>query len=298
MGSEVMTEVDPSSRLPPWPPQWPVPQPGRYVSTIVFLALFGLVAVAAGVSFFLPAFDGDGVYLLVVAAPLLFGVAGIVVITRLRLRDRSTTDVHSGHIDEVDEDGLVIPYSRSLGVVYVVILAVSLLFFAAIAVASVVALTDEFYGGLAFQSVVMLGFSLYLARFVVDVARKRLVRGSVVLTPNGIYHRSWAFDSFLTWEQIESVSAGRTGGQLISVTTEDDAEPQVRSRSLFWKQPEYKQLPHTAISGRYLSIDPALAFHTLRFYGTTPEARPELGTDTAIQRLRDGDVVTRDLGWV
>jgi hypothetical protein len=298
MGSEVMAEVDPLSRLLPWPPQWPVPQPARYVSTIVFLALFGLAALAAGVSFFVPAFDGDGLYLLVVAAPLLFGVAAIVVITRLRLRDRSTADVHTGHIDEVGEDGLVIPYSRSLGAVYVVILAVSLLFFAVIAVASVVALADEFYGGLAFQAVVMLGFSLYVARFVLDVARKRLVRGAVVLTPNGVYHRSWAFDSFLTWEQIESVAAGRGGGQLVSLTAQDDAEPQVRSRSLFWKQPEYKQLPHTAISGRYLAIDPALAFHTLRFYWATPDARPELGTDTAVERLREGDVVTQDLGWV
>jgi hypothetical protein len=293
-----MTEVDPSPALLPWPPQWARPQLVKYTFIALFLALFGCVGIAAGVSVFLPGFEDSRAYLLVVAAPLLFGVAGIVTITRLRLRSRPAAAVHSGHVDEVGEDGLVIPYSRPLGAVYVVVMAVTLLGFVIIAVVTVVALIEAADWGLVMQAVVMVGFAGYLAWFVTEVVRRRLVRGAVTLTRHGIYHRSWAFDSFLRWDQVVSVSAGRMDGQFITVASDDNAQPQVRRRSRFWQQPEYKLLPHTAVSGRYLSIDPALAFHALRFYATTPAARAELGTETAVQRVRAGRVLTPDLKWV
>ncbi|HSV64866.1 MAG TPA: hypothetical protein VLJ59_03020 [Mycobacteriales bacterium] len=42
----------------------------------------------------------------------------------------------------------------------------------------------------------------------------------------------------------------------------------------------------------YLSIDPALAFHTLCYYKAHPDARVELGGQTAVDRVRNGDVLT------
>jgi hypothetical protein len=48
--------------------------------------------------------------------------------------------------------------------------------------------------------------------------------------------------------------------------------------------------PHLAIVGQYLSVDPALAYHALRFYAAAPSARAELGTPAAVERLHRLDV--------
>jgi hypothetical protein len=44
------------------------------------------------------------------------------------------------------------------------------------------------------------------------------------------------------------------------------------------------------IRGAALSVNPALAFHTLRYYHEHPAARAELGTDAAVQRMRTAAV--------
>ncbi len=44
------------------------------------------------------------------------------------------------------------------------------------------------------------------------------------------------------------------------------------------------------IRGGTLSVDPALAFWTLRHYFTHQAARAELGTDAAVERMRSGAV--------
>jgi len=47
-----------------------------------------------------------------------------------------------------------------------------------------------------------------------------------------------------------------------------------------------------AIRGVSLSVDPALAFHALRYYHANPDARAELDTDAAVRRVRAGAVLT------
>jgi hypothetical protein len=246
------------------------------------------------VSIFLPGFHDDRAYLLVLFAPLLFGVAAIVVLTRLRVRGRPTTAVHSAHVEAAHEQGLVIPYSRALGAVYLLVCCTTLTSFVVIAAITLVAVAVTRAGelGLVIQAVICVGFSAYLLWTLTEIVRKRLTRGVVMLTPHGVYHRSWAFDSFLSWEQAVSVSAGQLDGQLITLAAYDNARPPVRRRSRIWKQPEYKLAPHTAIRGMYLSVDPGLAFHTLNFYHANPRARAELGTEAAAQRVRSGNVLT------
>lgn len=284
--------LSPVSTLP-WPTRWTKPQPAKYTLIALFFAAFGFLGVAAGVSIFLPGFGDNRAYLLVLSAPLLFGIATIVVLTRLRLRGRSTRTLHSDYVHGAGQRGLVIPYTQALGTVYLIVAGTSLLLFGIIASVTLVALigTGARDPILVIQAIVSLGAAAYLCWFVTEVARKRFAIGRVALTPDGIYHRSWAFESFLPWEQVLSVSAGQLDGQLITLTTYSNAQPHFRKLSQMWKQPEVKLAPHTAILGRYLSIDPALAIHTLTFYYEHPQARSELGTEAAVERVRHGDVL-------
>jgi hypothetical protein len=140
-------------------------------------------------------------------------------------------------------------------------------------------------GGTAIvAAVVCLGFVCHLGWTLVEMTRHRLSIGAILLTPAGVRHRSWTFDSYLPWDQAVSVSAGRLDGQLITLAAFDNVHPMFDRRSRIWRQPEYRLAPHTAIRGMYLAVDPALALHALRFYHENPAARAELGTDAAVRR--------------
>lgn len=169
----------------------------------------------------------------------------------------------------------------------------TLILFALAAAGALLALaSDNASPGVLILAVVSVGMVAYLCWFMLEVARKQLARGAVLLTPSGVHHKSWSFDSFLAWEQALSVSPGHLDGHLITVTTYHNAQPRFGQRSAIWKQPEAKLAPHIAIRGSYLAIDPALALHTLTFYCTNPRARAELGKDAAVQRVRSGNVGT------
>lgn len=263
-----------------WPPEWRSRRQAKYVLFVAVFGLFGCVCVAAGVSTFLPGSADDRAYLLVSGAPLLFGLAAVGLFGRLRVRGRPATAVRSG---ADGEPALVIPYSRGLAVSYVVVCAGTLLLFLVVdAVAALV-------GGTAIvAAVVCLGFVCYLGWTLIEMARHRLRLGAILLTPDGVWHRSWAFDSYLPWDQAVSVSVGSLDGQLITLAAFDNVHPMFDRRSRVWRQAEYRLAPHTAIRGMYLAIDPALALHALRFYHENPAARVELGTTAAVLRVCGG----------
>lgn len=105
-----MTDTSPSrSEALPWPQEWPQPRQVKALLAVLFFGFFGCVGLAAGASIFLPGANDRRAYLLVLAVPLLFGLAGIAALTRLRLRSRSTSDVRSGQDDATGEPALVIP---------------------------------------------------------------------------------------------------------------------------------------------------------------------------------------------
>ncbi|HEY9474362.1 MAG TPA: hypothetical protein VIS06_10995, partial [Mycobacteriales bacterium] len=65
-----------------------------------------------------------------------------------------------------------------------------------------------------------------------------------------------------------------------------NSESWFRRTSRLWKQDEFRLAPHMVVKAAYLSVDPALAYHALRFYHAHPEARAELADGTALDRLR------------
>lgn len=277
----------------PWPSQWGRPQRLKYMLVVAFFAFFGCVGVAAGVSIFLPGFNDDRAFLLALAPPFCFGVAGIAIVTRLRVRSRPTTAVHLTSVSALGGPALVIPYSLALGVIYWAITATMIVFFLVLAVVAVVGLASAGFrdGALLVAALVSTGFVVYLSWFVIEVLRKRVVRGALILSPRGIHHRSWSFDNFLPWDSAVSVTAGELDGQLITVVADENAEPQFDRRTRMWKQPELKCAPHMAIRGMCLAINPALAFHALRYYLDQPGARQELATEAGVNRVRSGRVV-------
>lgn len=277
----------------PWPSQWGRSQWLKYTLVAAFFAFFGCVGVAAGVSIFLPGFNDDRAFILVIAAPLCFGLAGIAIVTRLRVRSRPTTAVHSTSMSAVGGPALVIPYSLALGVIYWVIGVATIVLFLIIAVVAVVGLASTRFrdGVLLVEALVSIGFVVYLSWIVIEVLRRRVVRGALILSPRGIYHRSWSFDNFLPWDSAVSVTADEFDSQLITVEAYENAEPRFQRRTRIWKQPELKLAPRMAIRGIYLSINPALALHTLRYYLDQPGARQELATEMGVNRIRNGRFV-------
>jgi len=276
----------------PWPSQWGRPQRLKYMFVAVFFAFFGCVGVAAVLSIFLPGFNDDRAFILALAPPFCFGMAGIAIVTRLCVRSRPTTAVHSTSMSAVGGPALVIPYSLALSVIYWVIGATMIVLFLIIAVGAVLGLVATGFrdGVLLVAALVSVGFVVYLSWFVIEVLRRRVVRGALILSPRGIYHRSWSFDNFLPWDSAISVTAGELDGQLITVAAYENAAPQFHRRTRMWKQSELKLAPHMAIRGVCLSINPALAFHTLRYYLDQPGARQELATEVGVNRVRSGRV--------
>lgn len=261
---------------------------------VIFFGLVGCGGIGAAISLFVPGAHDARAYLLVLLVPIAGALMVIVVVTRLRVGNRRDTALYVGNVRSIDELGLVIPYSRSLSSAYALLFAMLFLFSTAIAVVAIIALlaagTDV---RLWFMVIVFGGISVSLGWALVQMVMMRLCRGAVVLTPTGVRHRSWTFETYQLWDGTVSVSAGQMDGQLINLAAFTNKATQVaRPRIGLSKQPEYKLAPHTAIRGMYLAVDPGLAYYTLRFYHENPVARAELGTGTAIQRVRSGGIFT------
>ncbi|MGH3546195.1 MAG: hypothetical protein ACRDPW_09765, partial [Mycobacteriales bacterium] len=58
-------------------------------------------------------------------------------------------------------------------------------------------------------------FACYFLWLLVDMATGRWARGRVVLSPQGIYHRSLTFEHFVPWQAVYAISAEDMGGPLI-----------------------------------------------------------------------------------
>src|SRR5205807_9794806 len=96
------------------------------------------------------------------------------------------------------------------------------------------------------------------------------------------------------WDAVRGVAPVSGDGQRIVITSDRPIE--VRGRS--WMQRPSKAVlarasgtPLLVVRGISLAVDPALAFHVLRFYYDNPGARGELATDTGLQRVQNHAVV-------
>ncbi|PRW65231.1 hypothetical protein [Actinopolyspora mortivallis] len=285
-----MSESD--ERLP-WPEEWPYPGGWRQRATATVFALLGAgSALAAVTALSASPPDARGV-IMAMCAPLFLGFAAVAVLTRLRVRNRGIASVRLEHVETVGSEAVVIPYSRGLTSTYVVMTVSMLALFGFFAAVSLLVITDGEPGG---TGVVLLlvasgAATLYLLLLVVEALRGGLGRGVLALAPTGVYHRSWTFTSFFPWDSIISVTAGTSGGQLITTAVYDNGTPCFHRRSRLWRQPELSLAPHMGVQGVNLSVDPALAYHALRYYHRYPDARAELGSQAGAERIRRAELL-------
>jgi len=186
----------------------------------------------------------------------------------------------------------VIAYSRAVWVTYWAMACVSLAGFGSMAAISGRALIAEDWWpiGSTLAFVIFMSTTAYLAIFCFQGLAGKLRRGYVALSPDGVYHRGWAFRADAPWDGIISVEAAELDGPLIHVIVTTDGGAWIERTSRLWKQEELAFAPSLAIRGRWLSVDPALLYHALRYYHTHPEACPELASPAGVQRLREARV--------
>jgi hypothetical protein len=274
------------SRLP-WPADWPRPIQPKSVLLVLAGAGFTIFDIGIGVLALTESDIGTGI-LLLLASPLMILATINGYLTRLRGRRRGMSAVRHGLVAGIDEPGLLIPYSRAVATTAVLVpVAVLLVTAPAMVLFLLALLVDGVHIEVLAPLAVFTAGTIYLVWLLAEVARKRLALGLLALTPSGVCHRSWAFRSYVPWTAITSVSTGQTReGPLITMAVFANTEPRFHQTSRLWKQDEFRLAPHIAIKTAYLAVDPALAYHALAYYHAHPNARPELATTTALDRLR------------
>jgi hypothetical protein len=134
--------------------------------------------------------------------------------------------------------------------------------------------------------------ALLLLWLFVECVSGRIAKGRLALTPTGIHHRSHTFEHFVPWSAVLEVSAMELGaGPLIVVRTLPSDGARIRRTHWMGKPDEFGLLPSLVVRARSLAVDPAVAYHALRYYHVHPESRGELLTSVGERRIRCEDVV-------
>jgi len=258
----------------------------------VLFSLFPFGALAAGVNAFHNQFELRAA-LLPLSIPLFVSLAGLTYVGRVRRRRWSTAPLRVSTPAESSVPGLVIPYSRSYST-WVVALIVSLTG-ASLPLGIYAAnrfSTGARAGGIAY-GVLAVGLLANIG-FIVEILRKRIVRGAVLLTPEGIVHRSWSSEASCAWgavRRIQPVAVPATSIRVTNTVIPGDTSHRFVQRTPMLRPLEAKHRPDLILYTPFLSIDPVLVLETMRFYAANPLLRHELGTQTAIDRVRRGDVL-------
>jgi hypothetical protein len=266
--------------------------------SVVFFAAVALGGVAVGVSLLLPGPVDPRALIIPAIIPLACGLALAAGAQRLGVRSRSTRGVRSVDTEDVDHRALSVPSMRSLWIALWLVIWGSLLIAALLLVVSwTVAFTSSPFNVTALlYGVAMVLAGLPLAALAIDGLRGKAVRGELLVSAQGIRYRSLAYDASMEWAALQSVSI--VGGDSLRIVLVGYANmaPSVQGRSWLMR-PSKAVLAQAAeatiaVRGVSLSVDPALAFHTLRYYHANPDARAELGNDAAVRRVRAGAVLT------
>jgi hypothetical protein len=276
----------------PWPHEWTAK---RLLATTVFLmfSLFSFIALNAGIDASHGGFDLRTA-MLPLSLPVFVSAAGLAFVGGVRRRHRSTTPLRGSTPAESTIPGLAIRYSRSYAA-WTVALIVSFAgvsfpvgVHAAVRFSEGAPVSGAFFGILAGTLLVVFG------GYVVEILRKRIVLGVIVLTPDGILHHSWASDLNCSWDAVRSVRPDALPAATIRVgiaMSTGEAGRSLVERTPMLRSLEAKYRPDLIVGAPFLAIDAVLALETMRFYAANPLLRHELGTQAAIDRVRRGDVL-------
>lgn len=274
----------------PWPAAWPVPRGGP--GWTLFGSAVAVTAVAVGLSLALPLPAGSRVAVL---ATLILPAAALGLsrpVSWSKVRARSAHRVHPTEAGE-----LAVPFLPELWVGLWAVVTGCLVLLAMLVHAS----WQVGFGrppDLAAMVVgaVLLVMAVPFAVLVVEGLRGTAARGELLLSPDGIRYRTFAYDAWLDWTAVRRVSVARGDELPIVLLASPEQPPRLRPHS--WLLRPGNSTLAAAREGRLvvraglLSVDPALALHVLHYYHVHPDARAELGTNAAASRVRAAAVLT------
>jgi hypothetical protein len=118
----------------------------------------------------------------------------------------------------------------------------------------------------------------------VTIATGRLHRGYLALTPGGVFHRGWAFESSLPWEDIYDARAVQTDHRTVVLLARPDARWLRRYTTRRWRQDRLPPVPAVSPDCRKFAVHDDVLFRYLRAYTINPGLRGELGTPASLRR--------------
>ncbi|MFD1811797.1 hypothetical protein [Rhodococcus gannanensis] len=263
-----------SSDLSATPNDWRVPRySAAVIATVAFMFVQGVVAIVVGAAGWLagePAVAryGLGYALLVV----LVGVFGIV--------SRRNID----RVSDVRTAGGATEIRQSSAVWVLIVSMMTCLAALALGAAMEIALHQSGFPG---ASVVLGVFGIAVATMPMLVVARRLRRGWVRLTPSGITHRGWAFESSLGWEGVAGAKPAFNGYRMLLVIGYANADWPHRYTAPFWRIDKLPPVPMIELDCRKFDVDEVALAQLVDFYASYPDTRGELGTEAAIARFRD-----------
>src|SRR5699024_5897475 len=188
--------------------------------------------------------------------------------------------VNAIHIAQGDRETVtIIPNSRAVWRTVVATLSAGILFFGIVAAVSwfFLLFAGETSARMIFQALLSTAFVSGMCWFLVRTKRQQsITQGSLQLSPTGVFYKSLGPAEHTPWEAMLHTfpSPGKTPDIVLGI---DPAKIETNST---------KDGEIVRISGSFLAIDPALAYHALDFYLNHPEFRAELGTERSVERIR------------
>lgn len=278
---------------------WPAAWRRRRGAIVGLLVLMGLVVAAAvdaavgGDS----ARDGRALIMLGIA-PAVVAIGVVIAMQHLVPRRFSAAAVRTSPADEWPVPGLAFPYRRGLAIARAVAAVVVLVLGVVLLLAGVLGLARGMGGAVA---ALLLGVIAVVgaAGPLVPVVTGRWLRAAVILTPDGVVHRSPAGDVVVPWVAVidvvpvGAVPAGiaivcrpstDTAAPIGPAVSGDGSQPRSARRRRRWLDPTARFLPDVVVPGLDLAVHPVLALRLARFYAHHSELRDELGTSSAITR--------------
>ncbi|MBM4478527.1 hypothetical protein GS456_25405 [Rhodococcus hoagii] len=125
--------------------------------------------------------------------------------------------------------------------------------------------------------------------FLVLVALRLVRPGAVLLTPDGIRHRGWSFESYLPWESVAGVKPAYSDHRMILLIGFANAHWTRRYTTPIWRIDKLPPVPMIELDCRKFAMNDVLLLHFVSFYAENPAMCVELATDAARARFESRD---------
>ncbi|MBB4853575.1 hypothetical protein HNP40_000941 [Mycobacteroides chelonae] len=249
----------------------------------VLIAL-ATVSILAGIAATQAGNDAVFRYCLLFALLIIFVIA-YGVVGRFRRVELST------EIRTVERGGISGTEIRHSTWQFMILVAVAMCstIFCAVAAAEMFARQHEgFPGGAVLPGMLGLGF----ASFGASVAFRRIRRGGVVLSDQGIAQRGWSFQSSLEWPSVAGIKSAFNGHPVILIFGYANSRWDRRYTTRIWRIDRLPPVPMIEIDCRKFDIDPTAVYRYIQTYIEFPETRSELGTEASLTRARHSYICT------